>query len=345
MDFTSDNASGAAPEIIQALVTANAGTAAAYGDDEITERARGAVCELFEKECAVFFVATGTASNSLALATLSPPYGVLFAHEEAHIHVDECAAPEFFAGGAKIIPLPGEAGKIDAGALHLAIEKFPRGVVHRAQPGALSLTQASEFGTTYKADEISTLVDLAKDKSIPVHMDGARFANAVASLGCSPAEATWKLGIDVLSFGATKNGAIGTEAVVFFDPDKAADFFFRQKRGGHVFSKGRFLSAQFEAYLKDDLWLRLAGQSNAMAQNLVKAMADEGLGAPLYPVEGNEIFIALPLDAIRALKTQGARFHNWPVPPENGRQLIRLVTSFATDQSELEAFVAALKTL
>lgn len=345
MDFTSDNASGVAPEILAAFADANHGMAAAYGDDEISARARGAMCELFEREVATFFVATGSAANALSLAVLTPPYGTMFAHEEAHIHVDECAAPEFYSGGAKIIPLPGKAGKINASALALAIEKFPRGVMHRPQPGALSLTQATEFGTIYSQDELAALIGLAKDGGIGVHMDGARFANAVASSGLSPAEATWKQGVDVLSFGATKNGGMGAEAVVFFDPDKADDFQFRQKRAGQVFSKGRFPAAQFEAYLKDGLWLKMASHANAQARRLTNGLKSQGLGEPVYAADANEIFIELPLDVISVLRKSGARFHNWPVPPRDGKQLIRLVTSFQTSDEDVDAFLEALASL
>lgn len=345
MDFTSDNASGVAPEILAAFADVNHGTASAYGDDEVSARARGAMSELFEREVATFFVATGSAANSLALAVLTPPWGTILAHEEAHIHVDECAAPEFYTGGAKIIPLPGVGGKIEATALQHAIKKFPRGVMHRPQPGAISLTQATEFGTVYTPGEMETLIDLAKAGCIGVHMDGARFANAIVSSGLSPAEATWKAGVDVLSFGATKNGGMGAEAVVFFDPDKAADFPFRQKRAGQVFSKGRYPAAQFEAYLKDGLWLRLAAHANEKADRLVESLKSNGLGDPMFPVDANEIFISLPLDAIGALKGKGARFHNWPIPPEDGKQFIRLVTSFQTRDAEIDDFLEALASL
>jgi threonine aldolase len=345
MDFTSDNGSGVAPEILEALVAANDGTAAAYGQDPVSDRACAAMCDLFEREVTTFFVATGTAANSLSLAVLTPPYGVIFAHEEAHIHVDECAAPEFFSGGAKIIPLPGAAGKIDPDALKLAVAKFPRGVVHRPQPGALSVTQSTEFGTLYSEAELTTLVDIAKAGGLPVHMDGARFANAVAALDVSPAEATWKQGVDVLSFGATKNGGMGTEAVVFFDPEKAEDFHFRQKRAGQVFSKGRYPAAQFEAYLKDGLWLKMARQANGQARRLADGLKAGGLGSPRYAQEANEVFVALPQNAIAALFEKGAKFHPWPVPPEDGKQLIRLVTSFQTSDEEIDGFLSALKSL
>lgn len=345
MDFTSDNASGVAPEIMAAFADVNHGTAAAYGDDEVSARARSAMSALFEREVATFFVASGSAANGLALAAVVPPYGTIFGHEEAHIHVDECAAPEFFSGGAKIIPLPGEGGKIDADALQLAIRKFPRGVVHRPQPGALSLTQATEFGTVYAPEELSELISLAREGGIPVHMDGARFANAVAGSGLTPAEASWKLGVDVLSFGATKNGGMGSEAVVFFDPEMAGDFHFRQKRAGHVFSKGRFPAAQFEAYLKDGLWLKLASHANDQAKRLADGLKTGGYGDPAFSVDANESFVALPFDVIDALLKKGARFHKWPIPPENGRQLIRLVTSFQTRGSEIDEFLEVLTSL
>ncbi len=345
MDFTSDNASGVAPEILAAFADVNHGSAAAYGDDEVSARARAAMSDLFEREVATFFVASGSAANGLALAALVPPYGTIFAHEEAHIHVDECAAPEFFSGGAKIIPLPGEGGKIDVGALELAIRKFPRGVIHRPQPGALSVTQASEFGTVYTPKELKELIALAKAGGMPVHMDGARFANAIVGSGLTPAEASWKLGVDVLSFGATKNGGMGSEAVVFFDPEMAGDFQFRQKRAGHVFSKGRFPAAQFEAYLKDGLWLKLASHANEQAKRLADGLKTAGFGDPSWPVDANEIFVALPFDVIEALTNKGARFHKWPIPPENGRQLVRLVTSFQTKSPEIDGFLDVLASL
>lgn len=217
--------------------------------------------------------------------------------------------------------------------------------MHRPQPGALSLTQTTEFGAIYSQSELAILIGLAKDGGIGVHMDGARFANAIAGSGLSPAEATWKSGVDVLSFGATKNGGMGAEAVVFFDPDKAADFQFRQKRAGQVFSKGRFPAAQFEAYLKDGLWLKMAGQANAQARRLVSGLEANGLGDPIYEVEANEIFIELPQGAIAVLRERGARFHNWPVPPQGGKQLIRLVTSFQTRDEEVDVFLETLASL
>jgi len=266
MNFRSDNVTGVAPEILAALAAANAGSAAAYGEDAVTKRLAQRFAALFEHAVEVFPVATGTAANALALATLVPSWGVIYCHEAAHIQVDECGAPEFFAGGAKLLPLAGDDAKLRPEVVERAIGG--QGVVHHAQPAAISISEATEAGTLYRPEEIAALGALARRHGLALHMDGARFANAVAALGCSPAELSWRAGVDALSFGATKNGALAAEAVIFFDPAKVKGFAYRRKRGGHLLSKMRFLSAQLEAYLADDLWLANARHANAMAARL-----------------------------------------------------------------------------
>ncbi|MBX6320227.1 MAG: low specificity L-threonine aldolase [Rhodospirillaceae bacterium] len=343
MDFRSDNVTGAAPEILTAVAAANTGTATAYGDDEITARVERRLGELFEAEVAAFPVATGSAANSLALGVLAPPYGVVYCHPLAHVNVDECGGPEFYTGGAKLVPLPGADGKMAAADLEATLAESGAGVVHHAQPAAVSLTQATECGTVYKPAEVAALAEVAHRHGLKVHMDGARFANAVAALGCAPADLTWRAGVDVLSFGATKNGALAAEAVVFFDRALAASFGFRRKRAGHLFSKMRFLSAQLEAYLADGLWLRLASHANAMAARLGRGLAAIPGARLAFPVEANEVFAVLPDPVISGLEAEGFRFFRWTGPSgaSMGGPTIRLVTAFNTKAAAVDAFVAA----
>lgn len=252
MDFRSDNVTGACPEVMAALAAANSGSVSSYGADAISESLTRAFARVFETDrLAVFPVATGTAANSLALAQLTPPHGAIWCHAKAHIEEDECGAPEFYSGGAKLVLLDGADGKIAATDLAARLAAYPFGVEHHVQPAALSLTQATESGTVYDAGEIKAIAEVCRRHKLGLHMDGARFANAVAHLGVSPAALTWQAGVDVLSFGATKNGALAAEAVVFFRPELAAGFLYRRKRAGHLFSKMRFLSAQLAAYLED----------------------------------------------------------------------------------------------
>jgi threonine aldolase len=341
MNFISDNAYGAAPEILAALMRANDGTEASYGADKVSKRITEKLSALFEREVAVFPVATGTAANSLTLATLTPHYGAVFCHEAAHIYVDECGAPEFFSG-AKLVPLPGENGKLTPATLRGALGHFQRGDVHQVQPATVSITQATERGTSYTPDEIQVIGQFAKSEKMALHMDGARFANAVAHLKCKAADVTWRAGVDALSFGLTKNGAIAAEAVVFFDPARAADFEYRRKRGGHLFSKMRFVSAQIEAMLDGDLWLRLARHSNAMAQQLGSALTKLPGFELENPIEANEVFVQLPGKHVaEALRAAGARFYPWG--PGGERPVIRLVCSFAIGEKEIDAFVSVAR--
>ncbi len=322
-----------------AVVAASEGSVSSYGADEITERLTKRFADLFEHDVAVFPVATGTAANALSLAAITPPWGVIYCHRLAHIEIDECGAPEFYCGGARLAPLDGADGKLQAEDLMGAVASGGQGVVHHMQPAAISITQASEAGTIYRPAEIAAIAEIARSHHLGLHMDGSRFANAVASLGCHPADITWRAGVDVLSFGATKNGALGVEAVVFFDPAKAVDFAFRRKRGGHLFSKMRFLSAQLEAYLENDLWLRNATQANTMAARLARGLGQVPDIRLIHPVEANELFVELPESVLQGLEKEGYRFYR----RDGAKPSIRLVTAFNTRESDIEGFVASAR--
>jgi threonine aldolase len=340
MNFCSDNVTGVSPEILEALAAANGAAAPSYGADAVTERLTRRFAEVFERDVTVFPVATGTAANALALATLTPPYGVIYGHGEAHFQVDECGAPEFYTGGAKLTVLAGEHAKITPAALTAAVTG--KGVVHHSQPATVSLTQATEAGAVYGVDEIGAIAEVCGRHGLAFHVDGARFANAVAALNRSPADLTWRAGVEVLSFGATKNGAMAAEAVVFFDPAKARDFEFRRKRGGHLFSKMRFLSAQLDAYLADDLWLRNARHANRAAARLAEGLAGIPGARLRHPVQANEIFVELPEPVIRGLFAAGFLFHRWGGETET---CVRLVTAFDTAPADVESFLATAKRL
>jgi threonine aldolase len=339
MDFRSDNVTGVVPEIMAALAAANDGTSTGYGEDTISGRLRRRCSEIFETPVEVFPVLTGTAANVLALSAISPPYGAIYCHTLAHINVDECGGPEFFTGGAKLVDLPGADGKLAPAAIGAAM--FGAGIVHHAQPAAVSITQASECGTLYTAAEIAAIGALCRKHGLKLHMDGSRFANAVAALGCAPADISWRAGVDVLSLGATKNGAMAAEAVVFFDRELARNFAYLRKRAGQLQSKGRFLSAQLEAYVTDDLWLRTARHANAMAARMAEGLAAVPGAKLKFPVQANILFLDLPEAAIVALESAGAQFFRWE--PGAGRAVIRLVTAFNTEAAAVDAFVAATR--
>jgi threonine aldolase len=332
--FYSDNTAPACPEIFAALAEANHGSAKAYGDDDLTLQLHEAFSAYFGKEVRAFAMATGTAANSLSLATLAPPYGAIFAHEDAHIYVHECGATEFFSGGARIVTVPSAAGKITADALAATLERHPASS-HSVQPAAVSLSQATEVGTSYTPAEIAAVTELARRRNLKVHMDGARFANSVEFLGCSPADVTWKAGVDVLSFGATKNGAMGAEAVVFFNLDLVKDFELRRKRAGHLLSKSRFVSTQLLTYLRNDLWRRNAARSNALAQK-IGAAAGKAL---LYPVESNQVFLNLGAAGKKRLRDAGFEFHDWG---SESTGFARFVVSWDQPESDVAALCAAL---
>lgn len=336
MRFASDNTSGAVPEVL-AAVTAEAGRyGAAYGDDEATRRLDATFSALFERDVAVFPVATGTAANCLALSCLTPPWGEVLAHEGAHILTDEAGAPELFTGGARMVALPGDGGKLRPEALAPVFTRTRHGV-HSPEPAVLSLTQATEAGTVYRSDEVAALVDAVRPHGLAVHMDGARFANAVAALGCTPAEATWRLGVDVLSFGATKNGCLAAEAVLFFDPDRAREVERRRKRTGHLLSKLRFVSAQLEAYLADDRWISYAAHANDAARRLADGLSAIENVTLHHPVDANEVFATLPSTAADRLRAKGAAFYG---EPDDDRTDVRLVTSWSTTDAEVDQFLA-----
>jgi threonine aldolase len=346
MNFASDNAAGVAPAILEALGQVNAGHMLGYGNDAVTGRLADQFNRLFEREVAAYLVPTGTACNALALAHLSPPWGGVLCHHNAHIVTSEAGAPEFFGGGLKLIELPGDGGKITPEILLAKLDGTDWGGPHHITPSVLSLTQVTEAGTIYRVGEIEHLARIAHDHNVAVHMDGARFANAVAALNASPAEASWRAGVDVLSFGATKGGAMAAEAVIFFDKAKAEGMAERRKRGGQLVSKHRFVAAQFEAFLANDLWLKLARHANDKARRLGDGLAAAGY-TPVWPVEGNLVFAVLPKAANERLHAANAGFYglrgnNLPpsveFPP--GAVLGRMVTSFATTDAEVDRFVA-----
>ncbi len=334
-DFRSDNVGGAAPEILEAIVAANAGTAAPYGDDDWTRRMIQRFSDVFERPVQVFPVATGTGANSVALSALANPYGAIYCHETAHINVYECGSPEFFTG-AKLVGLPGRDCKLDPASLDEALGLAGRGNPTRVQPFALNVTEPTDFGTLYSAAEVAALSAVAHRHGLRVHMDGARFANAVAALGCSPADLTWRSGVDVLSLGATKNGAINAEAVVVFDPELAAAIPYRMKRGGQVLSKARFVSAQLERYLADDRWLERAGRANALAADVARRLQSIPGVTLVAPVQVNMLFLRLPDVAVRALDSGPFRFYKL------GRD-VRFVCRADQDPEGIDALVKCVR--
>ena len=349
MIFTSDNAAGVAPEILQAVAEAAPGPAMPYGADPVTARVEARIRERFEApEARVFLVGTGTAANALALACLCPPWGAIYGHDESHIEMDECGAPEFYTAGAKLILIDGAQARMRADTLAAHARFHGQGVVHRVQNGAVSITQATERGAVYGLGEIAALGDLARAHGMAVHMDGTRFANALARLGCSPAEMSWKAGVDVLCLGATKCGALAAEAVILFDPARAWEFELRRKRAGHLFSKMRFVAAQMEAWLADDLWLRLAGHANAMADRLAAGIAAAPDARVTNTVEANMVFAEIPRAAHARLTEAGARCYPWPTDqaaegPADAPFAIRLVCSHQTTPEEVDRFTALLR--
>lgn len=342
MFFKSDNTAGAAPEILAALTAANAGHDFSYGEDATTARLEARLAEVFERPCAVFPVVTGTAANSLAFSAITPPWGLTYAHETAHMIMDECGAPEAFAGGGRLGALPGPQGKIDPAALAQALRQAQGHGVHQNRPSGLTLSNLTEWGGLWRPEEIAAVAAIAHEGGLKVHLDGARFANALAALGVSPAEASWKAGVDLLSLGATKNGCLAAEALVIFDPALAEAMAYRRKRAGHLLSKQRFLAAQLLAWLEDGLWLRLAGRANAMAARLAEGLAALPDVRILGEVRGNMIFVEIPRAVHERLQKAGARYYVWAeAAPDSPRLTARLVTAFAAAEAEVEAFLKA----
>jgi threonine aldolase len=343
MNFASDNVYGVDPRILQAMVDVNHGTDVSYCHDDGSKAAEARLSEIFEKDVKAFMVVNGTGANSLSLSAICPPFGGVLCHETSHINTDECNAPELFTGGAKLITLPGVGGKITPMTIVERLKSFVHGE-HGAKLSALSITNATELGTVYSPTEIKALADTVKPHGMKMHMDGARFANALASLGCTPAEMTWKAGIDVLSFGGTKNGGMLLEAVVFFDISLADDFLYRRKRAGQLVSKGRYLSAQMLAYLRDDVWLANAERANSLAQNLAKGMQQSNRIRISNPVQANEVFAIMPRSTFDTLQARGAHFYDWPIEGLSDDEVhCRFVLSFATPQEHVEQFIALLK--
>jgi len=340
LDFRSDNTVGVLPEIMAALAAANVGTDASYGEDAVSAGLEARASELFERKVRVFPVATGSAANALALSALTPPWGMVYCHRLAHADVDEANGPEFFSGGAKLRPLDGADGRIAAADLDAALAHAPFGVVHHPQPSAVTITQITELGTAYRPAEIAGIAEVARRHGLRLHMDGARFANAVAFLGCRPAEMTWRAGVDVLSLGATKGGAMAAEAIVLFDDRLATELAFRRKRAGQLFSKMRFVAAQIDAFLTDDLWLRAARHANARAAELGRGLAQVPGLEPFAPVEGNMVFARLSEAVLKGLEADGFRFF----AGEAGRpDVVRFVCSFATKPQDVARLIQAAR--
>jgi len=333
MRFFSDNAAPAHPKVIEAIAASNR-LDTAYDGDELSARLDGAFSALFEIEVRAFWVTTGTAANCLALAALCPPYRGIICHKDAHIEVDEAGAPGFFTGGAKLILLEGAGAKLTPDAVAAACDRI-RADVHQVQPAAISITNATEYGLVYRASEVNVLGDLAKERGLAFHMDGARLANALATTGESPADVTWRAGVDALSFGFVKNGGLNAEVLILFRTELADEIAVRRKRAGHLLSKGRMLAAQILALLEDDLWLENARAANAAAQALAKAAPDR----LVYPVEANELFLNVTADEAVRLRGQGVEFYEW------GPGEIRLVTSWDSDARAVEQLAAAIAAL
>jgi threonine aldolase len=338
-NFASDNVAPVAPAVLDAIIAANDGAAASYGADELTQRLTSLAREVFETDLVIFPVGTGTAANGLALAALASAGETIFCHETAHILLEECGGPEFYTGGAKLAGLPGANGKLAPAALTEAL-------AHAGSAGAaVSITQATEWGTVYRLDQTTALAEVAHRHDLRLHMDGARVANAIAHLGCSPAAATWRAGVDALSFGATKNGALAAEAVVLFDPALADGFADRRQRAGHLPSKLRFLSAQLVTMLEGGLWLRCAGHANAMAARLAAGLTTVPGLLLVQPVEANELFVAMPEGIIGGLREEGFAFHGWLAPAGIDGPVVRLVTSFATTADDVDDLVRSAGTI
>jgi threonine aldolase len=337
--FGSDNYAGICPEALEGMLQANHGHEVSYGDDSWTEKASNLIRDIFEKDCDVFFVFNGTSANSLSLASLCQSYHSILCHEFAHVEGSECGAPEFFANGTKVLLLPGANGKIDPNSIERAVNK--RTDIHYPKPRALSLTQATEVGTVYSLAELGALAEIARRFQLRIQMDGARFANAVVSLGVAPKEITWKAGVDVLCFGGTKNGIAIGEAVVFFDRAMAREFDYRCKQGGQLASKMRFLSAPWVGMLQDGAWLRHATHSNAMAKRLAAGLSNLPRIQISYQVDSNAVFARIPEDVVEAMHQRDWKFYTHV----GGWDDSRLMCSWDTTPEDVDEFAADLKKL
>ncbi|MGL4634599.1 MAG: threonine aldolase family protein [Beijerinckiaceae bacterium] len=348
MHFGSDNVVGASPKVMEALLAANTGAMASYGDDELAQSIEKRFSEIFEKDVGVFLMSTGTAANGLALACITPPWGEVICHQDAHVMTDECGGPEQWTGGAKITPLAGVGGKILSADLEATLSA-PRRGIHSVKPASLSLTNLTECGTRYTADETAALAAVAHGHGLKVHLDGARFTNALVSSNESPAALTWKAGVDVLCLGATKNGALAAEAVIFFDKALAETANYRRMRGGHLISKGRLLSGQFNGWLANDHWLELATTANHAAKRLSTGIAALPNARLAWPTDGNEVFAVIPEALEQKLLSQGFKFYRWrhesmaaDQKPGAGEVLCRLVCSWQTQDADIDSLLRAM---
>ena len=335
--FASDNVAGACPEVLDAIIKANDGDSTPYGNDQISTELQDKFSEIFEKEVIVFPTVSGTAANALALATMTPSFGNVYCHKLSHINTDECGAPEFYTGGGKLVTLNGVKGKITAEELDQAISG--KGIVHHTQPSSVSITQVCETGEVYQLDEIKKISEVTHKHNLSIHMDGARFANALVSLNATPAEMTWKSGIDVLSFGATKNGCIAAEAIIFFKKDLVGNVAFLMKRAGHLLSKMRFVSAQLDAYISNDVWLRNAKQANKMGKKLSDGLKDHSDINLAYPTEANEVFATFPRNKIDHLNSEGYQINE----DEWDGKAVRLVAAWNTQDTDVDHLLNSLK--
>src|SRR5438270_3468030 len=333
-EFASDNTAGICPEVLAALEETNHGEAVSYGDDEWSARVRELVRNVFETDCDAYLVFNGTAANALALAQLCQPFHSVVCHHHAHIQTDKCGAPEFFTRGSKLLLVGGGNGKIDINEVEAIIARQPE--VHAHKPRVISITQATEFGTIYTQDEIGAIAELARNREMFLQMDGARFANAVAALGCSPKDITWKIGVDVLCFGGTKNGAAAAELVVFFKTELSREFEYRVKQAGQLGSKSRFLAAQWLGLLTNELWLRNAGHANAMAQKLFQRLRDAKIDIA-FPVEANAVFVRMADELVRNLNSRGWHFYKFVEP-----DIYRLMCSWATTDEQIDLLIGDL---
>jgi len=334
--FASDNVAGACPEVLNAIISANDGIASPYGNDEWSKNLQNKFSEVFEKEVIVYPTASGTAANALALSALTPVFGNIYCHKLSHINTDECGAPEFYTGGAKLVTLNGVNGKITPEELSENVGGV--GIVHHTQPSVVSITQLCETGETYQLDEISTIAETANKHNLKMHMDGARFANALVSLGATPAEMTWKSGIDVLSFGATKNGCIAAEAIIFFKPELVGNLPFLMKRSGHLLSKMRFVSAQLDAYISNDVWLKNAKHANNMGKKLSEGLNSNPNIELAYPTQANEVFAKFPKPVIEHLNSKGYKMNE----EELDGKAVRLVTAWNTKESDVNQLLETI---
>jgi len=334
--FASDNVAGACPEVLDAIIKANEGDSTPYGNDEWSTNLQNKFSEIFEKDVIVYPTASGTAANALALSAMTPVFGNIYCHKLSHINTDECGAPEFYTGGAKLVTLKGVNGKITPEELSENVGGV--GIVHHTQPSVVSITQLCETGEAYQLGEISAISKTAHKHNLKMHMDGARFANALVSLGATPAEMTWQSGIDVLSFGATKNGCIAAEAIIFFKPELVGNLPFLMKRSGHLLSKMRFVSAQLDAYISNDVWLSNAKHANQMGKKLSEGLNLNPKIELVYPTQANEVFVKFPRPVIEHLNSEGYQMNE----EELGGNAVRLVTAWNTKENDVDQLLQTI---